>query len=407
VTTSGNSTCWSRQNHVHPTDTSRLALTIYQTYTGTTVPNTYQTIANVSHYTGTTAPNTFAPKASPTFTGTVTIPTPFILGAISVKTTGTELNYVTGTTSNIQTQFNLKANLASPKFTGTPSGTTAAVNTNTVQLATTAFVLAQASRTNPLMDGSATSGSSFYYSRQDHVHPRDTTKASLSGATFTGEISGQLGIIISGATINLNHSSNFATNINDGTSTGIVTIGGTGIQTIDIGANTGVKTINIGNNATPANVIGIGGAASVVTIGGIETIIGIAGASNGNGTRNGASRIITRNLPTIPTTGLNANTVMTVTQILESGIIGFNTSTNRTLTFPTAQGATGLVQALPNAQIGDIFEFDVFNIGTNNVTLVAGTGGTIVNTTPINARSRRIVVRITSITANAETISVY
>lgn len=49
-----------------------------------------------------------APKASPTFTGTVTIPTPFTLGAVSVTTTGTQLNYLslaTGTsgvaTSNV------------------------------------------------------------------------------------------------------------------------------------------------------------------------------------------------------------------------------------------------------------------------------------------------------------------
>jgi hypothetical protein len=34
----------------------------------------------------------------------------------------------------------LKANLASPTFTGTPAGPTAAANTNTTQLATTAFV---------------------------------------------------------------------------------------------------------------------------------------------------------------------------------------------------------------------------------------------------------------------------
>lgn len=49
-----------------------------------------------------------APLASPTFTGTVTIPTPFTLGAVSVTTTGTELNYVGGVTSAIQTQLNAK-----------------------------------------------------------------------------------------------------------------------------------------------------------------------------------------------------------------------------------------------------------------------------------------------------------
>lgn len=50
-----------------------------------------------------------APLASPTFTGTVTLPSPFTLGATSVTTDGTELNYVDGVTSAIQTQLNGKA----------------------------------------------------------------------------------------------------------------------------------------------------------------------------------------------------------------------------------------------------------------------------------------------------------
>jgi len=84
---------------------------------------------------------------SPTFTGTVTIPTPFTIGVISVTANGTELNvldnipgtltstelgYVDGVTSAIQTQFTGKvavadtatmltkyARKASPTFTGT------------------------------------------------------------------------------------------------------------------------------------------------------------------------------------------------------------------------------------------------------------------------------------------------
>jgi hypothetical protein len=59
------------------------------------------------------------PTASPTFTGTVTIPTPFTLGATSVTSTGAELNYVAGVTSAIQTQINAKSPTASPTFTGT------------------------------------------------------------------------------------------------------------------------------------------------------------------------------------------------------------------------------------------------------------------------------------------------
>ena len=62
--------------------------------------------------------------ASPSFTGTVTIPTPFTLGATSVTPDGTELNYVDGVTSSIQTQIGTKANTASPTFTGTATSPT-------------------------------------------------------------------------------------------------------------------------------------------------------------------------------------------------------------------------------------------------------------------------------------------
>ncbi len=78
-----------------------------------------------------------APLASPTFTGTVTIPTPFTLGATSVTATGAELNYLVGVSSAIQTQLDAKAatnlsNVASVsvdvpmnshKFTGLAAGT--------------------------------------------------------------------------------------------------------------------------------------------------------------------------------------------------------------------------------------------------------------------------------------------
>ena len=103
-----------------------------------------------------------APLASPTFTGTVTAPT--LSSTTANITTGnitnltastsaalpanttigvvspTELSYLDGVTSALQTQLNAKANLASPTFTGTPAAPTAATGTNTTQVATTAFV---------------------------------------------------------------------------------------------------------------------------------------------------------------------------------------------------------------------------------------------------------------------------
>jgi microcystin-dependent protein len=56
-----------------------------------------------------------APIASPTFTGTVVLPSATSIGNVS----STEIGYVDGVTSAIQTQLNAKAPLASPTFTGT------------------------------------------------------------------------------------------------------------------------------------------------------------------------------------------------------------------------------------------------------------------------------------------------
>jgi hypothetical protein len=53
--------------------------------------------------------------AGPTFTGTVTLPSTTSIGNVS----STELGFVDGVTSAIQTQINAKANTAGPTFSGT------------------------------------------------------------------------------------------------------------------------------------------------------------------------------------------------------------------------------------------------------------------------------------------------
>jgi hypothetical protein len=75
---------------------------------------------------------------------------------------------------------------------------TAAVDTNTTQLATTGFVLAQASGTLPLIDGTATIGTSTRLARADHIHPTDTTRAPVASPTFTGTVTIPAGASISG-----------------------------------------------------------------------------------------------------------------------------------------------------------------------------------------------------------------
>ena len=128
----------------------------------------------------TTALNLKAPLASPTFTGTPAAPTPtaadnstkvattaFVkaqgyltsapvtsvaskTGAVTLVKGDVGLGNVDNTADTAkpvstaqQAALDLKANLASPTFTGTPSAPTPATSTNTTQIATTAFVKAQ------------------------------------------------------------------------------------------------------------------------------------------------------------------------------------------------------------------------------------------------------------------------
>jgi hypothetical protein len=64
-----------------------------------------------------------SPLASPTFTGTVVLPSTTSIGTVS----SAEIGHLDGVTSAIQTQINLKANIESPTFTGTVGGITKAM----------------------------------------------------------------------------------------------------------------------------------------------------------------------------------------------------------------------------------------------------------------------------------------
>lgn len=114
-------------------------------------------------------------------TGILATTTPVMdgTGAVGVGTTAARADHVHPSDTT-------RAPLASPSLTGTPLSTTAAANTNTTQIATTAFVVGQAGTGTPIMDGAAAVGTSLLYARQDHVHPSDTSRAPLASPTLTG-----------------------------------------------------------------------------------------------------------------------------------------------------------------------------------------------------------------------------
>jgi hypothetical protein len=103
------------------TSNTNLDLLSYETSSGLWKNKSFSTLglltsatAASTYLTTSTAASTYAPLASPTFTGTVTIPAGASISGFAL--------------------------LASPVFTGVPEAPTAAATTNTTQVATTAFV---------------------------------------------------------------------------------------------------------------------------------------------------------------------------------------------------------------------------------------------------------------------------
>jgi hypothetical protein len=104
------------------------------------------------------------------------------LSTPNITTSGGTLNL--GGTVNVSSAANFTG--ATVNLGSSATATTPAVNTNSTAVATTAYVVGQAGTGNPLVNGTVAVGTSLLYSRQDHVHPTDTTRAPLASPTFTG-----------------------------------------------------------------------------------------------------------------------------------------------------------------------------------------------------------------------------
>jgi hypothetical protein len=119
-----------------------------------------------------TASSTYAPLNAPTFSGNVSLPNTTTIGDVS----STELGYVNGVTSAIQTQLDAKAPIANPTFTGTVSG----VTKGHVGLGN--------------VDNTSDADKPISTATQTALD----AKASLSGATFTGSVEIDQNLVVDG-----------------------------------------------------------------------------------------------------------------------------------------------------------------------------------------------------------------
>jgi hypothetical protein len=95
---------------------SSTASSTYLSQTDATSTYLTQTSASSTYLTQTNASTTYAPLAAPTFTGTVVLPSTTSIGNVSA----TEIGYVDGVTSAIQTQLNAKLNTTTAASTYAP-----------------------------------------------------------------------------------------------------------------------------------------------------------------------------------------------------------------------------------------------------------------------------------------------
>jgi hypothetical protein len=91
-------------------------------------------------------------------------------GGAAGSTTTVTIGNTTGSTTTLQ---------------GTTNGVTAAADTNSVALATTAFVVGQASSTTPAATGTAAVGTSLKYARADHVHANPLPTGGTTGQVLS------------------------------------------------------------------------------------------------------------------------------------------------------------------------------------------------------------------------------
>jgi hypothetical protein len=307
----GTSLRYARQDHVHPTDTTRAPLAS-PALTGTPTAPTAATNTNTTQLATTAFVVGQAATVAPLIDGTATV--------------GTSLSYARQ--DHIHPTDTTRAALASPALTGTPTSTTAAVDTSTTQIATTAFVTGQAASVAPLINGTAATGTSLRYARQDHVHPTDTTRAPLASPTFTGTVTIPAGASIAGyATSGANSNITSLTGLTTPLS---ISQGGTGAtNATDARTNLGITGGgSVTSVAVSGGTTGLTTSGGPITTSGTITLAGTLAASNGG---TGASTLTANNV-------LLGNGTSAV-QFVAPGATG-NVLTSNGTTWTSAAGGT-------------------------------------------------------------------
>ncbi len=180
-------------------------------------------------------------------------------------------------------------------------------------------------------------------------------------ARFDGLVTGNAGLTVTGAVVNLNASSNNAVNIGTGTTTSTVTIGGAAAQTINIGDGAAAKTVTLGSSDSTSTT----------------TLLSGSGALNLN---------VSNNQPTNIGTGTTTGTITVGGAGTQTINIGDGAAIKTvTLGSNNSSSSTDILSGTGNLTVNDGAGAATTSIGTGATTGTVTIGGTSAQTVTVGA----------------------
>lgn len=221
--------------------------------------------------------------------------------------------------------------LNSPAFTGTPTAPTIARGTNSTALATAQFVISQlASATEmvPVVNGTASCGTSTYGARIDHIHPTDLSRAPVASPTFNNLATVNGSMSITGAL----------------TVSGTVTFNNAALSVISLAASSFITA----QSGTISQGLTVSGTLSASN--GTLTHLTLNGASTLGGSTTAATQSLGNNSTLVATTAFVLANAPTVTA--GSGIVVAGSTVSINTNNAGGIGAYSIIITPPNTAIG-------------------------------------------------------
>lgn len=283
----------------------------------------------------------------------------------------------------LQNQVDLRATLASPNFTGTPTAPTATAGTNTTQIATTAFVTTAFG--NKVTKGGDTDGANLVLGTNDafNVIVRVGGVAKMTFDTSTGIIvPPNTEFSATGTLSGIRFGSNSVTTRAEPTGSAAAnrfTKTGTGTGDIAQFGGGAAGTINYAGVRNDGRVYGIAGVVSsdLVTMAQLATKIEL-------GTDNQVAGLLKVSYMTEAQYAAitpDVNTSYFIQEVIPTKIVDLNTNASNyplvnvsKLVYITFTGTTSIF-TLPPVLNGKMVRFYIFNQGTGNITVNSNTGG--------------------------------